>query len=605
MIRNHFHASRGALGAGALDAALKELYATGLFDDVKIARSGGRIVVTVVEAPVIAKLQFEGNKQFKDKDLEKEIALKAGGSLTKAAVQGDVVHIAEMYRRSGRYDARIEPKTISHGDRVDLIFDIKEGAKTGVAGLAFSGNRAFADWRLKKVISTTQSDWFSFLRTSDVYESDRIEADRDALLRFYRKNGYIDASVEVTAAYDPALKGFAVRFALDEGERYKLRTVDVASHVSAVKPDALRGALHLAAGDIYDGDAVDKAVGDITAAAGKAGHPFVTVRPRPTRDPASKSMDLAFVIDEAAPSYVERIVIHGNTDTREEVIRREFEIAEGDPYQRALLDRAEKRLKRLGFFKSVKITTAAGTTPERVLVDVEIKEDRTGDFSISGGYSTSAGFVGEVTLSEQNFLGLGQFIKISATLGQYVIGGKVSFVEPYLLGTHLSLGTDVFYNETLTNDTQSFGSTTYGGAIRLGAPIADGLSTQARYSLVDQSVSVAPTLWTACLETPLASSARARRSRSRQRLMALCSCPRRGQRSPMTRSTIQAPPRRAARRVAAGRCRHLGRRRLPQDDGRCALLPQPERRHRRGRPAARRLRHAVRRAILAAVERIF
>ncbi len=450
--------------------------------------------MTVVEAPVIGKLQFEGNKQFKDKDSQKEIALKAGGSLTKAAVQGDVARIAEIYRHSGRYDARVEPKTVAHGEKVDLIFEIKEGAKTGVASLAFSGNRAFADWRLKKVISTTQSDWFSFLRSSDVYDPDRIEADRDALLRFYRKNGYTDAGVSVSAAYDPALRGFAIRFALDEGDRYKLHNVDIVSHVGAVKPDTLRTALHLAAGDIYDGDAVDKAVGDITAAAGKAGHPFVTVRPRSTRDPAAKSVDLAFVVDEASPSYVERIVIHGNTDTREEVIRREFEIAEGDPYQRALLDRAEKRLKKLGLFKSVKITTTPGTTPERMIVNVEVQEDRTGDFGISGGYSTTAGFVGEVTLSEQNFLGLGQYAKISATIGQYVLGGKVSFVEPYLLGTHLSLGTDVFYNETLTNATQSYGSTSYGGDLKLGAPIADGLSTQARYSLIDQSVSVAPTL---------------------------------------------------------------------------------------------------------------
>jgi outer membrane protein insertion porin family len=218
-IRAHFHAAPGAsLDANALDAALKELYATGAFEDVHIARSGAGVVVTVVEAPVIGRVAFEGNKKFKDETLNNAIQLKPRGYLTKAAVQSDVVHVAELYRRSGRYAAEVTPKTITRGDgQVDLVFEIKEGAKTGVARIAFAGNHAFAGQRLKAVIATTESGWFSFLKTNDVYDLDRVQADAELIRRFYLKNGFADVRVSAAVgAYEPALKGVVLTFNLDE-----------------------------------------------------------------------------------------------------------------------------------------------------------------------------------------------------------------------------------------------------------------------------------------------------------------------------------------------------------------------------------------------------
>jgi outer membrane protein insertion porin family len=496
-IRTHFHATRsGELDAGAVDAALKELYATGAFEDVKIIRAGAQVVVTVVEAPVIGRLQFEGNKKFKDADLAKATALKAGLPLTKTAVHADVAQLTEFYRLGGRYAARVTPKTIAHGEgRVDLVFEIDEGAKTGVKQIVFTGNHAYAVSRLRRVISTTESGWFAFLKTSDTYDPDRVRADGELLRRFYVKNGYADVRVTAAAgSYDPAQKGFVITFAIDEGDRYRFGTVDIVSRIAALDGAAFRGALPIAPGDLYDGEAVEKAVGEITIAVGKRGYRFVAVHPRVERNVATKTVNLVFALDEGAHLYVERIAIHGNTRTRDEVIRREFDFTEGDAYDSALTDRAERRLKALALFKSVKIANTQGSAPDRVVLDVAVEEQQTGDFSISGGYSTADGLLAEVSVSEQNLLGRGQYAKVSATLGQYLRGGTVSVAEPYFLGQRMTLGLDLSYRDSLTSSYQSYGSTTYGAAVKVAVPLTDNLTTEARYSIMSQRLSLDPAL---------------------------------------------------------------------------------------------------------------
>jgi outer membrane protein insertion porin family len=499
-IRAHFHASPDALATpAAIDAALKELYETGLFEDVKIVRSGTRLIVTVVEAPLIDRLRFEGNKQVKDKDLAKEIGLKPGGPMTKAGVREGVARITEIYRQSGRYQVQVTPNTIARsGGRVDLVFEIKEGAKTGVKRIAFTGNREFPESRLKGVIKTTESGWFGFLKTSDVYDSDRIEVDADLLRRFYVKNGFADAHVSAAAAYDPVQQGFTVTFTVEESARYKFGTINIDSRVAALDASVLRSAIRLAQGDVFDGEAVGKAADAITIAAGKRGFPFIDVRPHANRDTAASVINMVFTLDDGPHRYIERINIRGNTFTRDEVIRREFDVAEGDAYNRGLIDVTERRLKQSAPFKSVKITADNGSAPDRVVLNVEVEEQQTGDLSFSGGYSTAAGIIGEVSVSERNFLGRGQYVKVSVAMGEYLRSGAVSFVEPYLLGNRISLGLDLFFKETLTNPNQSYGSESYGAGIKVSAPLMDGLTSEAHYSLVNQSVSLDPTLM-ACI----------------------------------------------------------------------------------------------------------
>jgi outer membrane protein insertion porin family len=490
-IRSYFKLAPGErLDAAKIDSALKALYASGLFQDIRITHSGSRLIVTVVEAPVIDRLAFEGNNKIKDEQLQQEIQSKARGTLSRATVQADVQRIIEVYHRNGRFDVSVVPKIIERpNNRVDLIFEIKEGEKTGVKTINFVGNHAYSAYRLKDVIKTSSSNLLSFLQTTDVYDPDRIEADRDLLRRFYLSHGYADVQVvAATGEYDPTQKGFIITFTIEEGPLYRFGKIDIQSNVQAVDPRTLRSMLRMREGEVYNGDAVQKTVEDLTVEIAKHGYPFATVRPRGDRNPQTRTVGVVFVIDEGARAYVERINIHGNTRTRDYVIRREFDISEGDPYNRALVDRAERRIKNLNFFKNVKITTEPGSAPDRVVINVEVEEQSTGDFSVMGGYSTADGFMAQVSISERNLLGTGRFAKASVTYGQYIRGVQLSFVEPYLFDQRLSGGIDLFANETLSSPYLSYGTENIGTNLKLGIPLREDLSLQLRYSAYWQAI---------------------------------------------------------------------------------------------------------------------
>jgi outer membrane protein insertion porin family len=492
-VRSYFKVGPGErLDAAKIDAALKALYASGLFDDIHITQSGGHVIVTVVESPVINRLAFEGNHRMKDEQLQEEIQSKARDSLSRPRVQADTQRIVEVYHRNGRFDVTVTPQIIERpNNRVDLIFVVNEGEKTGVKAVNFVGNNAYSSWRLKEVIKTVQSNFLSFLQTTDVYDPDRMEADRDLIRRFYLKHGYADVQVvSAVAEYDPAKKGFIITFTIEEGPLYHFGTTDVQSNVRAIDSQSLRSVLRMRPGDIYNGEAIEKTVEDTTVEVARRGYPFATIRPRGDRNPQTRTINVAFVVDEGTRAYIERINIHGNIRTRDYVIRREFDIAEGDPYNRALIDRAERRLKNLNFFKSVKITNEPGSAPDRVVINVELEEQSTGDFSIMGGYSTAEGWLAQMSVSERNLLGTGRYAKIALTYGEFVRGAEFSFIEPYFLDQRLAAGLDLFAKETLANSYLSYGTQSYGGSLKLGIALREDLALQLRYSLYTQKITL-------------------------------------------------------------------------------------------------------------------
>jgi outer membrane protein insertion porin family len=505
-IRSYFHPGPGGrLGPGEIDEALKALYTTGLFSDVRINHVGGRLVVTVVENPVINQVAFEGNKKAKDEQLKVEVQSKPRGTLSKPTVQADVQRIIEIYHRSGRFDVSVNPKIIElPNNRVNLVFEIHEGEKTGVKDIRFIGAHAFSSGRLKNVIKTTESNWLSFLQTTDIYDPDRVEADRDLLRRFYLKNGYADVRiVSAVGEYDPAKKGFVITFTIDEGAQYRVGTIDVVSNVHAINPASLRGKVKLSSGSVYNADLVEKSVEAMTVEAAKRGYAFANVRPRGDRNFQTKTINLAFVVEEGTRAYIERINIRGNTRTRDYVIRREFDIGEGDAYNRALIDRAERRLKNLNFFKTVKITNEPGSAPDRVVINVDVEEMPTGEFSVSGGYSTADGFISEVSVADRNLMGRGQFAKASVTYGQRTRGFDLSFVEPYLLGYRMSGGVDLFAKQNLASSYVSYDTKTYGANLRLGFALTEEIALQPRYSIYRQEISL-PDQYNNCINSQAA-----------------------------------------------------------------------------------------------------
>ena len=509
-VRSYFHAAPdGRFDEAARDAGLKALVATGLFDNVTIERKAERLVVHLKEAPVLDRVAFEGNKKIKDKDLAAIVESKPRGTLQRAAVQADVGRIVETYRHAGRNDVGVAPKIIDRGnDRVDLVYEVTEGKKSPVRQIEFVGNKVFGKRQLAAVIKTSATNMLSFLTGGDEYDPDRIGADREQLRLYYRGKGYADANVtSAKAEYDPAVQGFTLTFAIDEGPLYRFGDINIACNVPGLESEKLRPLLVTRPGAVFNGNALDKSSEILATELAKLGFPFAQALPRTTRDAAARRIDVVFTIDQGPRTYVERIEIHGNTRTRDYVIRREFDIAEGDAYNKALIDRAERRLKNLNYFKTVKISPKPGSVADRVVLDIELEEQSTGDFAFSGGYSTTDGFLAEVKVGERNFLGTGKTLSATATYGQYARGIDLSASEPYFLGTRVSAGIELYGKQNTSSPYQSYGSDIYGATVQLGTPLTEQLGVIYRYSLYNQSITLNPTSLAATPSLPIQQAA--------------------------------------------------------------------------------------------------
>jgi outer membrane protein insertion porin family len=484
-VRSYLQFSVGdAYDAGKVDASLQALFATGLFQDVSIDRDGAAVVIRVVENPVINTVAFEGNSEVDTDTLKNEVQLKPRSVFTRAKVQADVQRILDVYRRQGRFAASVEPKIIElEQSRVNLVFEINEGGATKVKGINFTGNHAFTDSQLRDIISTTQTGWFDFLKGTSVYDPDRMNLDRELLRQYYLKNGYAD--VRVTAAnaeLDRDGSGFFINFAIDEGELYKFGSVTIESSLPGADPNSLQGELLTDQGDTYNGSDVDKSVEKLTLVTAERGFAFARVRPRATPDTATRTISLVYVIDEGPRVYIERINISGNERTKDYVIRREFRLAEGDAFNPLLVDRAKKRLQQLGFFKAVEVKRRPGSAPDRVVLDVELVEQSTGELSFGAGYSTAEGVIGDVSISERNLLGNGQFLrlKLGGSIERFQI--DLSFTEPRFLDKNLSAGFDLFHKDVDQTEESGFASRRTGGTLRLGFPLSENLWMQTAYT---------------------------------------------------------------------------------------------------------------------------
>ncbi len=480
-------------GSAEEDASLKALFETGLFSDVNLNVRGAVLVVIVVENPVINEVAFEGNKKFKDDQLKGVVQSAPRGVFTRAKVQGDVARILELYRRSGRFQASVNPETIElPNGRVNLVFVITEGPKTGVAGITFVGNHAFSDGRLRNVIATRQSGLLSFIRNGDNYDPDQLSSDEEKLRRYYLDRGFADFQiVSSVAELDRERNAFFIVFTINEGPRYRFGDISVDSSISGVDTRTIERQILTDKGDIFSSGEVDKSLEAITIYMAGHGYPFAQARPRLDRDPDTLTISVTYVVDEGARIYIERIEIRGNSRTRDYVIRREFDIAEGDAFNRVLIDRAQRRLRYLGYFSDVNITTEPGSADDRVVVVVTVVEQSTGSISFGVGYSTSDGILGDVSLTEKNFLGRGYALRVAVGAGSSTRSYEVGFTDPYFLGRRISAGVNVFRRIYDANSFRSYDYETTGGSLIFGFPITEDFTVQAGYQVENQKISVA------------------------------------------------------------------------------------------------------------------
>ncbi|HEY7764803.1 MAG TPA: outer membrane protein assembly factor BamA, partial [Aestuariivirgaceae bacterium] len=426
----------------ALDESVKALFQTGLFADIDIAARGSTVVIRVEENPLINRVNFEGNSEINDDNLLKEVELRERMIFTRAKVQSDVQRIVALYRRSGHFSARVEPKMIRlPQNRVDLVFEISEGGATKIERISFIGNEAFSDAQLRRAISTAESRWWKFFATTDNYDPDRLEFDKELLRRYYLKNGYADFRViSATAELAPDGESFFISFAVEEGPEYKVGAVAVNTGSTTLDPNQLNHLIRTDTGSRYNAQMVDKTVEELTLEAGKSGFAFAKVEPNIERDPANQRLNIIYDIQEGPRVYIERIDIRGNVRTLDEVLRREMRLVEGDAYNRILVDRARRRLTALDFFEKIDIREEPGSRSDQVVLVIEVQEKSTGSIAFSAGYSSAETVIGSITVAERNFLGRGQAVAVSTNLSFKRQAVNFSFTEPYFLGRRISAG---------------------------------------------------------------------------------------------------------------------------------------------------------------------
>ena len=467
-----------------LDNSLKNLFSTGLFADVTLRREGAALIVTVVENPIINRLAFEGNNRLDDDTLAGEVTLRPRVVFTRTKAQSDTQRLLEIYRRSGRYAATVEPKVIQLvQNRVDLVFEINEGPLTTIQSVNFIGNRAFSDSSLRDEITTSETAFWKIFTSTDTYDPDRLTFDRDLLRRFYLREGYADFRVvSVVAELLPDREGFIVTFTVEEGERQKFGNINVSTTLPKLDPESLRGDLRAEEGEWYDAGLVEKTIDDLTEIVENLGYAFVDIRPRAERDLENRLIHITFEIQEGPKVFVERIDIQGNERTLDRVIRREFRLVEGDAFNRAKLLRSRQRIRNLGFFGTVDVETQPGSVPDKTIVTVEVEEQPTGELSLGGGYKTTVGPFTRVEIRERNLLGRGLDLRLGFTLSFVQSQIDLSFTEPYFLGRNVAAGFDVFRIESDDNE-RSFDEERTGASLRTGFDYNENLRHILRYNL--------------------------------------------------------------------------------------------------------------------------
>lgn len=469
-----------------IDLSLKTLFATGLFADVQIEQRDADLVVSVIENPVINRVIFEGLRTLDEEDLEEEVQARPRSVFTAARAQADVQRIIEVYRRAGRFAAQVTPQVRElDQNRVDLIFEVDEGPVTGVRNINFIGNEEFSDRRLRDVIVTAESSWWNFFQSNDNYDPDRLEYDREQLRQYYSNRGYADFRVvSAVAELTPDQEDFYITFTVDEGVRYEFGEIRVQTELNRLPESLLLAAIPIRSGTGFRGDLIEDAIDSMSYVAGSVGYANVDIVPVIERDRENRVVNITFEVNEGPRVFIERINIVGNGRTLDRVIRREMLVSEGDAFNRVLLDRSRQQIRALGFFENVTVEEQDGSQPDRSVVNVTVEERSTGELAFAAGYSSNESFLFDVSITERNLRGRGQFLRLRASSSQQRQQVDIRFVEPRFMGRTMSAGFDLYSLRTDFLSQSSFENQSTGFGLRTSFPVSERTSLGLSYSLV-------------------------------------------------------------------------------------------------------------------------
>jgi outer membrane protein insertion porin family len=488
-----------------LDQALRDLLATELFADVQIAGADtGNLVIQVRENPVINRIVLEGNRRIKDDKITPEIRLAPRQIFTRSRARADVARIIELYRRQGRYAASVEPQIVQlDQNRVDVVFEINEGPRSRVRRINIIGNEQFGDGRLISEMATREHVWWNIFSSRDTYDPDRLAFDQQKLRQFYLTQGYADFRVvSAVAELTPDRRDFIITYVVEEGQRYRFGELNVESDIRDFSPTQLRASLPMQTGDWYNAQQVEDTVTRLNELAGVFGYAFSDVRPQFRRDREHLTMSVTFRVAETPRVYVERIDISGNTTTRDKVIRREFRLAEGDPFNNVRVRRSRDRIQSLGYFQdNLEIQQTQGSAPDRVILGVEVEERATGELQLSAGFSSLERFLVNLSIRQRNFMGRGQELRAAVNYSSYSKSIELGFTEPYLFDRNIAVGFDLYrrdynsFNFFGNQRTTTYEQATTGGQIRMGVPLTEQLSLALRYGLNYDEIGLNPSIY--------------------------------------------------------------------------------------------------------------
>jgi outer membrane protein insertion porin family len=457
-IANFIGVARGeTVSAAELNDGYQRVLASGLFETVEIEPRGRTLVVRVVEFPTINRIMFDGNQRLDDETLGTIVQSQSRRVFSPSTAEADAARLTEAYAQQGRIAARVQPKVIRRSDnRVDLVFEVFEGGVSEVERIGFVGNQVFSDRRLRRVLETKQAGLFRALVQSDTFIEDRIQFDRQVLRDFYQSRGYVDfRTTGVNTELSEERDAFFITFNVEEGQQFSFGEVTVSSDLAEVDPLVFEQALRLRSGRVYSPTDVETEIARLERLAIREGLNFVRVEPRVTRNDRDLTLDVEFLLTRGERVFVERIDIEGNTTTLDRVVRRQFRLVEGDPFNPRQIRESAERIRALGFFTTSNVEAREGSTPQQVVIDGDVEEAPTGSLSFGGSFSTNGGFGAAISFSERNFLGRGQRLSLGINTSEDTANYNFSFTEPAFLGRDVAYNFTVNYLET-DNDSAEF-----------------------------------------------------------------------------------------------------------------------------------------------------
>ncbi|WP_375450961.1 outer membrane protein assembly factor BamA [uncultured Devosia sp.] len=433
--------------------------------------------IVQAQEQLVGSVLFEGNKRFSDEQLLAMVDVSASGIVTQERIASDIESIRQAYDKDGFRSIGVTARTEAIADgRIRVTFVVNEGERAGIAAINFTGNNSIDSGSLKNNLLTKETGILSWLFRDDTYDEQKIAVDRERVRLYYANRGYPDAQVTSVGEYDASRNAYFINFTVNEGERYEFGNVGIETSIDGLNTNVLTGTVQTGQGSRYSVTDLQKTIEDMSYEATSQGYSFADVRARVDRDAANRTLNVTYLVDEGPRVYVERINITGNTKTRDFVIRRELEFAEGDPFNRSMVVRGRSNIQDLGYFSAVDISTQAGSAPDKVVINIAVTEQSTGDYGATAGYSTNDGILGEISLTERNFLGRGQYLRAAIGASESGQTYDFSFTEPRFMGLKVSAGVDAYHRITDESETNFYGSESTGGQLRFGVPLTRDLS---------------------------------------------------------------------------------------------------------------------------------